>query len=167
MSKKQRSDSFIKIVGAKKANAIAHIQGAPDFPQLRGTVKFYRLKEGVMVVAKIKGLPVELGGCPTRVHGCHIHAGDCCCGTPAEPFAAADGHYNPDSCPHPAHAGDLPPLFATETGQAWSAFLSDRFKLREILGRTVVIHGGVDDFTSQPSGNSGPMIGCGLIKPLK
>ena len=46
MSKKQRSDSFIKIAGAKKANAIAHIQGAPDYPQMCIRDRAYSLSEG-------------------------------------------------------------------------------------------------------------------------
>ena len=165
MSDKKRSDHLLHILAAKKAAAVAHIKGDSSHPRLRGTVKFYKLKEGVMVVAECKGLPIEPGSCTNRVHGFHIHSGGSCCGTTANPFAGADGHYNPEACPHPDHAGDMPPLFATGTGQAFGAFLSDRFTIRQIIGKTVVVHANADDFTSQPSGNAGAMIGCGVINP--
>lgn len=64
---------------------------------------------------------------------------------------------------HPSHAGDLPPLLGNN-GYAWSAFLTKRFTIEEILGKSVVIHAMRDDFTSQPSGNSGEKIGCGVIQ---
>ena len=58
-------------------------------------------------------------------------------GTPEDPFALAEGHYNPDNCPHPYHAGDLPPLFGNK-GIAWSAFLTDRFRVGDVIGKTVL-----------------------------
>ena len=72
-------------------------------------------------------------------------------------------HYNPHGCDHPYHAGDLPPLFET-SGLALSAFLTDRFTVDEVIGRTVIIHDQPDDFTTQPSGNSGTKIACGVIR---
>lgn len=65
--------------------------------------------------------------------------------------------------PHPDHAGDLLPLMGNQ-GYAWSAFYDKRFTLDEIIGRSVIIHSGRDDFSSQPSGDSGTKIGCGTIK---
>jgi len=76
------------------------------------------------------------------------------------------GHYNPDNLPHPYHSGDMPPLFGND-GTAFSVFLTNRFKIDEIIGRTVVIHAQPDDFTSQPSGNSGEKIACGIIEEIK
>ena len=69
------------------------------------------------------------------------------------------------ACPHPYHTGDLPPLFS-EDGQAWMAVYISKFTPEQIVGRTIIIHGNVDDFTTQPSGNSGPMIACGVIREL-
>ena len=64
---------------------------------------------------------------------------------------------------HPYHAGDLPPLFGSG-GVAVSVFLTDRFHLEDIIGKTVIIHSSPDDFTTQPSGNAGAKIACGEIK---
>lgn len=61
--------------------------------------------------------------------------------------------------------GDLPPLLANRGGYAMMIFYTDRFRPREILGRTLVIHDMPDDFRTQPSGNSGMKIACGLIFP--
>ena len=92
--------------------------------------------------------------------GFHIHEGMGCGG---DDFAETMGHYNPKDCPHPYHAGDLPPLFA-DAGMAWMAVLTSRFTLEEVLGRTVVIHAMPDDFHTQPAGNSGRKIACGVIR---
>ena len=81
----------------------------------------------------------------------------------ADPFAGAMSHYNPKGCEHPYHAGDLPPLFGNG-GSALSLFLTNRFSVREITGKTVIIHDRPDDFTTQPSGNSGTKIACGVIE---
>lgn len=83
-------------------------------------------------------------------------------GNQNDPFPLTGSHYNPDNCPHPYHAGDLPPLFGNR-GIAWSAFLTNRFQVRDVLGKTVIIHASPDDFTSQPAGNSGKKIACGVI----
>ena len=82
-----------------------------------------------------------------------------------EPFADAMQHFDLADCVHPHHAGDLPPLFGND-GLAVSAFLTNRFSVDEVLGRTVIIHDHPDDFTTQPSGNSGTKIACGVIKSL-
>ena len=92
----------------------------------------------------------------------HIHEGGACTG---DGFADTGGHYNPAGADHPCHAGDLPPLFATGGGRAELRVLTDRFSVREIIGRTVVIHSGPDDFTTQPAGNAGSKIACGVIQP--
>ena len=57
----------------------------------------------------------------------------------------------------------MPPLFSND-GYALQAFLTDRFTVRDIIGRTVILHDEVDDFTSQPAGNAGERIACGVIR---
>ena len=71
-------------------------------------------------------------------------------------------HYNPNGAEHPCHAGDLPPLFSA-AGKAFMVFLTNRLSVNEVIGKTVVIHSNADDFTTQPSGNSGSKIACGII----
>ena len=119
----------------------------------------------MLVTADIYGLPTGETGCDSGVFGFHIHEGEDCGSNGQEPFSNTKGHYNPRDCPHPYHAGDLPPLFEND-GYAYMSFLTNRFTATEIIGRTVVIHLKPDDFHSQPSGNSGEKIACGVIKAL-
>ncbi|PKM63481.1 MAG: superoxide dismutase family protein [Firmicutes bacterium HGW-Firmicutes-21] len=143
--------------------AKAVVKGAPDYPEISGTVNFYPTNQGVLVVAEVYGLPHSRGPCEGGVFAFHIHEGRSCTGNEEDAFADAAGHYNPQDCEHPHHAGDLPPLFDND-GYAWSAVLTDRFTVDEILGRTVIIHRDVDDFTTQPSGAAGAKIACGVIR---
>jgi len=148
----------------QQPDAVARIKGSPFYPSVKGTASFYRTIRGVLVVAEVYGLPQGNGKCAVQVFGFHIHEGKSCTGNASNPFADALGHYNPNNCPHPQHAGDLPPLFGNN-GYAFNAVLTDRFSIAEVMGRAVIIHRNPDDFTTQPSGNSGEMIACGLIEP--
>ena len=140
-------------------DAVANICGSAGAPHLAGVVEFYQKRNAVLVVARITGLPSTN---PTGFFAMHIHAGTSCGGTD---FVDTGGHYNPTAQPHPRHAGDLPPLLYCNAG-AYLAVLSDRFTVRDVMGRTVVIHGGADDFFTQSAGNSGAKIGCGEIRPV-
>lgn len=133
-----------------RPGAIAQVAGNRKAPCLSGTVKFYPMGKAILVVADICGLPESA----TDIFALHIHNGMNC--------QSSGGHYNPEELPHPMHAGDLPPLFSCN-GRAFLAVLTGRFSLYEIIGKTVVIHAGPDDFTTQPSGNPGDKIACGMI----
>jgi len=146
---------------SRRPTAFAHIGGSPEYSSIRGTVRFHRSTNGVLVIAQISGLPVG-NMCASPIFGFHIHEGASCSGNADDPFADTKTHYNPKGCPHPYHAGDLPPLFGAN-GYAYSATLTNRFTVDEIIGKTVVIHSSPDDFTSQPSGNAGKKIACGVI----
>ncbi len=78
-------------------------------------------------------------------------------------FPNTGNHYNPNNVPHPEHAGDLPPLLSNN-GYAWMSFYTGRVNLNDVIGRSLVIHGMADDFRTQPSGNSGDKIACGVIE---
>lgn len=155
---------FIQLQNMLRSPPAAHatVKGSPKFPDINGMVFFYPLTNGTLVTAQINGLPQGTGNCPADVFGFHIHEGNHCTGNAEDPFANTGAHYNPRVCPHPAHAGDLPPLFGNH-GYAFMAFITDRFSVQEIIGRTVIIHSAPDDFTTQPSGNSGAKIACGQI----
>lgn len=155
-------DRFTKAL-TKAPDAAAAMAGSPDYPEIRGTVRFYQTNCGVLVAADIKGLPTELDTCKSPVFAFHIHAGASCSGTGEDPFSDALTHYNSCNCGHPHHAGDMPPLFGCGSC-AFSVFLTNRFRIDEIIGKTVIIHSGADDFTSQPAGNAGSKIACGVIK---
>ena len=148
-----------------RPQAIAVLRGSEQYLGIYGNVRFYRVGIGVMVAAQVSGLPSYNDRCQNPVFGFHIHEGESCTGNIDDPFADAGTHYNPYDCPHPYHAGDMPPLFAAD-GTAFSAFLTNRFSLREIIGKTVIIHSMPDDFRTQPGGNSGEKIACGKIVVL-
>lgn len=143
-------------------DALAVLHGDSAHAGLSGTVRFYQTKPGVLIAAEVSGLPSKQGACQSPVFGFHIHSGMSCVGDASDPFAGTAAHYNPKDCPHPYHAGDLVPLFGND-GYAFSMFLTDRFSVKEIIGRTVVIHSAPDDFLTQPAGNSGSKIACGVI----
>ena len=158
----RRNENYINFAGILRyiPNAVAMVQGGELYPDINGTVRFYDTAYGTVVFAEILGLPLGEGR-RERIFGFHIHGGASCRYADGD-FSRTGSHYDTKSSPHPYHSGDLPPLFGSG-GIAFSAFLTDRFKTEEIIGRTVIIHDGVDDLTSQPSGNSGMKIACGEI----
>ncbi len=162
MYRDNRHIDFISILNGLPA-AVADIYGDGEHREINGTVRFYRAPRGVLVRAEISGLSAPVGRCESPVFGFHIHEGAKCSGREGGSFSDTMAHYNPDGCPHPHHAGDLPPLFGNG-GFAFLVFLTDRFTADEIIGRTVIIHSDPDDFTTQPSGNSGKKIACGEIR---
>jgi Cu-Zn family superoxide dismutase len=143
--------------------ALATIE-ARSGSQVSGTVGFSPTTDGVRVQARISGLtPGE--------HGFHIHeVGDCS----AADASSAKGHFNPAGKPHghhgsmEHHAGDMPNLVADAAGNASLvaevAMLTLTSGPNNIVGRSVVIHADPDDYKSQPAGNSGKRIACGVIQ---
>ena len=149
----------------KRPHAAAQIHGSAEYPQIRGSARFYQTTLGVLTVLDVAGLPTPQEECKSPIFALHIHKGEACTGDADDPFADAMTHFNPQNCPHPYHAGDLPPLFGC-SGRAFQASLSDRFTVPEILGRTIILHAAPDDFTPQPSGASGKKIACGEIQAV-
>ena len=127
-----------------------------------GTVKFTQKGNKVLVEAEIAGLTPGL-------HGFHIHEkGDCS----AADGTSAGGHFNPTRQPHgdpnghAHHIGDLPMLYADTDGRAKLHVELDWLALQgaeSIVGKAVIIHAKLDDFTTQPTGNSGARVACGVI----
>ena len=142
--------------------AYANVSGSAEYPSVHGTVTFRQLQGGVLVTAEVYGLPQNQSECSCGVFGFHIHEGRECGGNENDPFANAKEHFNPKDCPHPYHAGDLPPLFGND-GYAYMSVFTNRFNLSDIVGRVIIIHSKPDDFTTQPSGNAGEKIACGKI----
>ena len=110
---------------------------------------------------------VKVAGLSPGEHGIHIHAVGGCSPT----FAAAGGHHNPLGRPHGAHAGDLPNLSVNAAGQGTLNATTDAATLTsgpvsvfDADGASVVVHAAPDDFISQPAGNSGARIACGVIR---
>jgi len=145
---------------AMQADAAAVIHGEGEGAKLWGEVQFYQRQGYVLVTVQVSGLPREN---PSGFFALHIHEGTDCGG---EIFSNTGSHYNPGETPHPDHAGDLPPLMLCNGG-AFMSVGTDRFRVMDIIGRTVVIHSGSDDFRSQPAGNAGTKIACGVIQSLR
>ncbi len=152
--------------GQKTENkAVAQLQPTQGH-EVRGTVTFTEKAEGgVEVDASVQGLS------PGK-HGIHIHEfGDCS----APDASSAGGHYNPLGSPHGApdnppaerHAGDLGNIEAGPAGNTATYRRTDQVIGMEgessIIGKSVVVHAGADDLTSQPAGDSGPRVACGVI----
>lgn len=96
--------------------------------------------------------------------GFHVHQiGLCEITDPQNPYISAGEHYNPTNQPHGNHAGDFPVIFSND-GYARTSFFTDKFKPVDIIGRSVIIHQNPDDFRTQPSGNSGKRMACGIIE---
>ncbi len=146
-----------------KAIAVVH---PTEGNTVSGTVTFSREKEGVRVVAEIKGLT------PGK-HGFHIHEfGDCT----AKDGASAGGHFNPTGMPHAGHdaekrhAGDLGNISADESGVAKLDVVDKHLRFEgpaSIIGRGVIVHAKADDLKTQPSGDAGGRVGCGVIGVAK
>jgi len=142
-----------------KAVAVVHPLGDS---KMAGKVVFTQQRGGVEIRAELTGLtPGE--------HGFHVHEfGDCSMAS----GECAGGHFNPTGAPHGApnaekrHVGDLGNITADESGKAAYHRIDKMIALhgeRSIIGRSVIVHAGRDDLTSQPSGDAGARIGCGVI----
>ena len=132
--------------------------------QVSGTVNFKQRGDQVLVDAKVSGLS------PNSTHGFHIHEkGDCS----APDGSSAGGHFNPAGMPHGGpqsaqrHGGDLGNLQADANGVAKLKIEVTGISLgadaTSIIGRAVIVHAQADDLRSQPTGNAGARIACGLI----
>ncbi len=137
-------------------DAVAEIRGSDTFPLLRGQVRFYQRWNCVLVEVTVQGLPTN----DTGFFGFHIHDGGSCTGTN---FSDTGSHYNPTEQPHPLHTGDLPPLISCHS-DAYMAVATGRFRTSDVIGRTVILHDMADDFHTQPAGNAGTKIACGVIR---
>ena len=126
---------------------------------------------------KIVHVEIQFTGMPPGPHGIHFHATGQCDGTGSTPFATAGAHYNPlgrqhglDNAAGP-HAGDSPNFTVGEDGTGRATFTTDRVSLTEGStslfdedGSAIVVHAAADDQKSQPAGNSGGRIACGVVK---
>jgi Cu-Zn family superoxide dismutase len=159
----QKYKTYLNTILGSRPGAKAMIKGGNEYPKIIGTINFYQTKDGVLLTAEVINLPHRDNTCTWGIFGFHIHEGGSCTGNTENPFADTKMHYNPKNCAHPHHAGDLPPLFENN-GRAFMVFLTDRFTISEIIGKTIVIHISPDDFKSQPAGDAGKKIACGEIK---
>jgi superoxide dismutase, Cu-Zn family len=129
-----------------------------------GTVTFTQKGSQVAVQARVTGLK------PNAEHGFHLHEkGDC-----SSPDGnSAGGHFNPDGKPHgpqdaPHHAGDMPALKADGSGAAEAKFMLSGVSVGsgagDVVGKGLIVHAQPDDYKTQPTGNAGARLACGVLK---
>lgn len=143
--------------------AIAELQPT-EGNEARGTVTFTKVEEGIYVTVDLQGL----GNGPSE-RGFHIHEhGDCS----APDGTSAGGHFNPADMPHGApdederHAGDFGNLTVDEDGNVRHDFLDTNISFdgpHSIIGRAVIVHAQRDDLETQPTGDAGARVACGVI----
>ena len=150
--------------GPLKAIAVLHPTGSN---KVSGTVTFTEVADGVQVHADITGLT------PGK-HGFHVHEfGDCS----AADGSSAGAHFNPTNKPHAGpdvlerHTGDMGNVEADASGKATLEYVDHQISLtndqQSAIGRSVVVHAKADDLKTQPSGDSGARIACGVIGRAK
>lgn len=145
--------------------AQAVIKSVPG-SKVKGVVHFSET-DGIMTVELL------MEGLKPGPHGFHIHEkGDCS----AKDFSSAGGHFNPSQHPHAGpnakerHSGDLGNIFASKKGTTNTKMQVPGTTMSSgpdsIIGKSVIVHEEADDLKSQPAGNSGRRIGCGIIEAL-
>jgi len=166
------------MAAALAAMVLAACQSMPDEPP-RATAALQPTKDSKAfgeatfeeVDGKVRVIVYAQGLSPDREHGFHIHeAGDCSSGD----GMSTKGHFNPHAKPHgdsksaERHAGDLPALKAAKDGRARLDVTVDLITVRpgpaSVVGRGLIIHADPDDYKTQPAGNAGARIACGVIK---
>ena len=145
--------------------AVANLASASG-SLVSGKVTLMPMAGGVHLTGTVGGLPAN------SIHGFHIHEkGDCS----AADASSAGPHFNPSAAPHGKaesgahHAGDMDNVVANAEGVVSlnvhvSGVTLGGDAANDIAGRALVVHAAPDDYTSQPSGNAGARVACGVIK---
>ena len=150
--------------GSRGPTAVANLE-ATKGNETKGTVTFRQDGDEVRVRVNVTGLK------PGAVHGFHVHdKGDCSSGD----GMSAGGHFNPLGKPHAhpstpeRHAGDMFALKADDYGNATLSIELDVITVTEgptgIIGRGLIVHAQADDYNTQPTGNAGARVACGVIQ---
>ena len=139
---------------------VAYIKGNKENSSIKGMVKFIEKPSGTLVVLEISGLPNKE---KNNFFGFHIHSGGECVQNNGEAFSSALSHFDLENNKHPNHSGDLPMIYSND-GYAYMQFYTNRFNINHIINKTVIIHELEDDLKTDPAGNSGMRIACGVIK---
>ena len=147
-------------------SATATLQGAPADSDFKGTITFTPEGNGVKVVAHLEGVDAD------GMHGFHVHeTGECTHGEGAKHFTSAGGHFNPGGADHacpptdPRHAGDLGNIEVkggTGDLEETSTLLSLSGP-NSVVGKAIILHAKADDCKTQPTGDAGDRLACGVV----
>ncbi len=153
-----------------KEIAMSKLMATADTTKQIGIAKFYQLADG-----KIKmDLEINYALRADSNVAVHFHEKGMC----GDMGKAAMGHWNPTNEAHGKwgssayHSGDIGNIMLDSKGHGTISLTTDRWSVKggemnDIIGRGIIVHGGTDDYTSQPAGNSGPRVGCGEIEAVK
>ena len=148
-------------------HAEATLSGTYADTTVSGTVKFDTDAAGKVIMTLDLTVPAKAG----KTIALHIHEhGNC-----GDTAKLAHNHWNPTNTQHGKwgsasfHAGDIGNIQLDAKGKGTMSLATDLWTLggqpaKNILGKSIIVHGGMDDYTTQPSGNSGTRIGCGVIQ---
>lgn len=151
---------------ANQQAATVTLQGAPEDTDFQGTITLTPEGDGLRVVAHLEG--VDQNG----QHGFHVHeTGECSHGEGGKHFTSAGGHFNPNNTEHacpptePRHAGDLGNIEVTNgTGHLeTSTNLLTLSGPNSAVGKAIILHANADDCKTQPTGNAGDRLACGVV----
>jgi superoxide dismutase, Cu-Zn family len=147
-------------------HAVADIVPAAGL-HVSGKVQFHETRNGLVVDVHVRGLA-------PGPHGFHVHQNGVCDPNSTPPFASAGPHYNPTGEPHGSpdapdhHLGDFGNLVADAKGRVHTRFLANPDVSLNgpsaILNRALIVHADADDLHTQPTGNSGGRVACGVIE---
>jgi Cu-Zn family superoxide dismutase len=147
-------------------SATATLQGAPTDTDFKGTITFTPEGSGVKVVAHLEGVDTD------GMHGFHVHeTGECTHGEGAKHFTSAGGHFNPGGADHacpptePRHAGDLGNI-EVKGGTGLLEESSTLLSLsgpNSVVGKAIILHAKADDCKTQPTGDAGDRLACGVV----
>jgi superoxide dismutase, Cu-Zn family len=160
------SKNEVKVENKKISNAISHLHSS-SLKKLEGSIRFESLKEEIKVSVDLAGLE------PNKKLGFHVHENGFCEGPTYE---SAGGHLNPYHQKHgrpegkARHLGDMGNIVTNSEGKAKQIILLPKTESQDLnllISRSIIIHKNKDNFKSQPSGNAGDRIACGLIKPTE
>lgn len=156
-------------VNAEETVVTMHLLQKTGVGEEIGTIKAEDTQYGTLFTPNLNGLSPGL-------HGFHVHQNADCDAAKKDgktvPGLAAGGHYAPDESKHHAgpyghgHLGDLPALYVDSQGKANHPVLAPRLKMSDLHGRSLMIHGGGDNYADEPQklGGGGPRVACGIVE---
>ena len=136
--------------------AYAELSGNPKYPDLTGLISFIQYPYHVEVSLFLENIPKD------QLLRFHIYEGTTCSEKSEDEFVDAKIHYAPDNSDRSDHTWDLPSIYSYD-GRARMTFNTDKFFVRDILGKTIILYENLDNFRNQLASDAESKIACGEI----